>query len=127
MNKADIKTKITNLLAQENQIRTVFIYGSFSLSEEFNDIDIALFLNSNIEESFSYEGKIEYLLEQELSMKVDVRVANSAPERFLYEVFKGECLLDKDDNISVLIEKIAITQMDEEYYKRQFLKELIDA
>lgn len=127
MNKAEIKTKITNLLAKESKIRTVFIYGSFCLAEEFNDIDIALFLNSNPNEYFSYEGKIEYLLKQELSMKVDIRVVNSAPERFLYEVFKGECLLDKDNNISELIEKISITQMDEEYYKRQFLKELIDA
>jgi len=125
MNKEQIIHEIQSLLIANEKIKAVFIYGSFLNSEHFNDIDIAVFFYDKLENYFDIESELEFYLQKKIQKKIDLRIVNNAPYSFLYEVFKGRCLIDKDDEIGDLIEKVIIKEMDEEYYKRQILKDLI--
>ncbi len=46
MNKAELKTKIVELLKGEKEISRIIIFGSFNKSDSPNDIDIAVVQNS---------------------------------------------------------------------------------
>ncbi len=45
--KEKIKAQIKNLLSNEQEIQKIIIFGSFVTSDTPNDIDIAVFQNSN--------------------------------------------------------------------------------
>ncbi len=124
--KLQIKNVVKDFLFRQKNIQSAFFYGSFTTETSYNDIDIAIFRTNIDRDLLEMETELESKLSTKLQIKIDLRIVNNAPESFLYEVFKGECLFDKNDKISNLIEKTIISQMDEEYYKKQFLKDLIN-
>ncbi len=124
--KMELISKIKAILFPIDKIQAVFIYGSFLDSKKYNDLDIAVFMYNDLDINFSYETLLEKKVQKAINEKVDLRIANKAPKSFLYEIFKGYCLFDKDDKIGDLIESVSILQMDQNYYDKMFLRELLN-
>lgn len=127
-NKHQIRKNIKKLLYNRDEIRAAFIYGSFADSDYYNDIDIAIYLKNDYSEEtyFDYEFKLEKELNQKFNINFDIRIINKAPEYFQYNVFKNLCLFIKDEEILDLLENIVIKQMDENYFRNQYNRFLIE-
>ncbi len=94
--KEEIVGRIKEYLDKRKEVLFAYIFGSFVKSDEFSDIDIALYVDGDF--SLKYEFEIEDDLEAILKIPVDVRVINNAPVSFSYGVLK-DGLLIKDNDI----------------------------
>ena len=94
--KEEIIGRIKEYLNKRKEVLFAYIFGSFVGSDEFSDIDIALYVDG--ERSLKYEFEIEDDLEAMLKIPVDVRVINNAPVSFSYGVLR-DGLLIKDNDI----------------------------
>jgi len=93
---------LRNRLSQDKKIIFAYVHGSFLDEEDFNDLDIAIFLDKgtgintdpvNLEISLSLE------LEKLIHLPIDVKILNAAPLSFCYHVTKGMLILSQDENI----------------------------
>ncbi|WP_025270318.1 type VII toxin-antitoxin system MntA family adenylyltransferase antitoxin [Hippea sp. KM1] len=94
--KEEIIGRIKDYLDKRKEVLFAYIFGSFVRSDEFSDIDIALYVDGDF--SLRYEFEIEDDLEAMLKIPVDVRIINKAPVSFSYGVLK-DGLLIKDNDI----------------------------
>ncbi len=94
--KEEVVSKIKEYLNKREEVLFAYIFGSFVRSDEFSDIDIALYVDG--ERSLKYEFEIEDDLETMLKIPVDVRIINNAPVSFSYGVLR-DGLLIKDNDI----------------------------
>jgi predicted nucleotidyltransferase len=94
--KNHIKTQIKERLAQENEIQKIVIFGSFTKSKEPNDIDIAIFQNSD-ESYMSLALKYRKLI-RDLSRLYPIDVIplkSNENGSFLKEIEKGETIYER--------------------------------
>ena len=110
-----------------------YLFGSFTSDKEFNDIDIAVFADTD---RFLKKSLLEYeiALEQRLAnilreYSIDVRVLNNAPISFKYQVIKNGlpvCIRDEDamTDFEVLIYAI---YFDFAPFQKRYLKEVLSA
>lgn len=98
--RKEIEKKIKDILVKKSEISFAFAHGSFVKEGHFQDIDIAIFLDQIPEHLLDYELSLETELMNTVgAYQVDVRVLNTAPLSFKYNVIKnGSILLVKDDN-----------------------------
>ena len=95
---------IEKVLNGFKEIEFAYCFGSFLEREEFNDIDIALYISKDIS---PYEGlKLSLKVERELERvikprkRVDVKILTHAPIAFQYEVIKrGEVIFSRNDTM----------------------------
>lgn len=124
--KKDIINLIKEMLFARKEITAAFIYGSFLNTEDYDDIDIGIFTNCAFQglEKTDYEFELEQLLSKELKgSKIDLRVMDNAPDKFLYNVFKGCYLFSKDGKIEKIIENVIQKSLDQQYYQIQYLQQ----
>ena len=92
--------RLKDLLSKSKEILFVYLHGSFLEQSEFNDVDIALYLD---EESitridpFDYEISLSLLLEKEIGLPVDVKTLNFAPLCFKYQASCGRLLFSRNE------------------------------
>ena len=88
----NILQKIDGVLSKFKEIEIAYVFGSF-LRGEFRDIDIALVLSKSLApyDTMKFALNIERELERELrhDFEFDVKILNSAPIYFQYEVIKN--------------------------------------
>ena len=121
----NVTIRIKDLLYAQKDITAAFIYGSFLLIKEYRDIDIGIFTAIDIPglKKLDYEHQLEQLLLKQLpGLKFDIRILNSAPDRFLYNVFKGKFLFAKEDKIFDIMERVIAKCLDEQYYIDQYYR-----
>ena len=96
--KKKITDAVRGFLINRREIDFAFIHGSFVTAESFGDIDVAVYLAEKITgPPVSYEIFLEMELEKSLKYPVDVRILNSAPLSFRYQVIKnGAVLFERD-------------------------------
>jgi len=88
----NILQKIGEVLSKFKEIEIGYVFGSF-LKGEFKDIDIALVLSKSLSPydamkfALNIEGELEKALRHEFEF--DVKILNSAPIYFQYEVIKN--------------------------------------
>ena len=122
----ETEQKIKTLLYSRDEITAAFIFGSYLFSGEYRDIDIGIFTRNSLEslEKHDYEFEVEQSLSKHLpGIKVDVRVLNDAPDRFLFTVFKGKFLFSKDDSLDDLMERVISKCLDEQFYLDRYYRE----
>ncbi|MBI5195540.1 MAG: nucleotidyltransferase domain-containing protein [Nitrospirae bacterium] len=94
--------RIAGYFRKDEEVSFAYIYGSFNESGEFNDIDVAVYL----EESFAVkENTIDCQLELGVNLErelkgytVDCRVLNTAPLSFRFSVItSGDLIYSKDE------------------------------
>ena len=97
-----MKEKIIEIVRAELEKREnilfAYIYGSFVISEKYNDIDVAIYISDFHREKVLYiEFELERVLEDKIQKPFDVRIINSAPLGFAYNVLKDKIVvLDRD-------------------------------
>ncbi|MEW6527746.1 MAG: nucleotidyltransferase domain-containing protein [Spirochaetota bacterium] len=97
------KQKIYNVLRNELQYNSnvlfAYVHGTFLCNCPFNDIDVAIYVETIPDSVLQYELQMEYILMEAIGLyQVDVRILNKAPLVFKYGVIKnGMLLLSKDE------------------------------
>jgi len=99
-----IISKIRKPLKEEKKIIFAYLYGSFVKEDEFNDIDIGIYLEKEKFLSdyaiFKYSLSLSSKIEMELpDFEIDMRVLNEAPLSFQYQVItEGRIVIEKDND-----------------------------
>lgn len=119
--KETVINKIKEYLNKRQEVLFAYIFGSFVKSEEFSDVDIALYVNGEF--SFKYEFEIEDNLEKILNLPVDVRVINNAPVSFAYGVLK-DGLLIKDNDVRTDFQMLKFKEyMDYVHLRDEYIRD----
>lgn len=102
IDKQKIIRKLQDLLAEEENFIFAYLHGTFLSENEFNDVDIALYLDEKTVKKINpidFEISYSLRLEKCLNVPVDVRILNCAPLSFRYQVTRGYLLLSRDELI----------------------------
>lgn len=102
IDKQKIMRKLQNLLSKEEIIIFAYSHGSFLKENEFNDVDIALYLDEKIAKKINpvdIEISHSLKLEKYLTVPVDIKILNCAPLSFRYHASRGYLLFSRDELI----------------------------
>jgi predicted nucleotidyltransferase len=96
-----IKNKIKNALQERPEVMFAYLHGSFLKDDRFRDIDVAVFLKESPALPLRHELRLADELWRYLdkpAFELDVKVLNSAPVYFQYEVIRsGEAIYSRDE------------------------------
>jgi len=98
--KKKIEKTIRKVLTKRNEISFAYLHGSFPKEARFRDIDVAVYLENIPASILEYELQLETELMTAVGKHIiDVRVLNTAPLSFRYNVIKqGMILLVKNED-----------------------------
>lgn len=129
-NRKPILDNISRYLDRHHgEIYSLYVFGSFILKKAFSDIDIAVLIDKEVGDPFSFESSLENELEIFVHKPIDLRILNRAPLSFCYTVIHdGIVILDKNSNLRSDFESLVIRQyLDFEYFQRRYLSEVTNA
>jgi len=93
----DLKKAVIDLMKDYEEIRLVYLYGSYAkgLQTEFSDIDIGIVIDENFEEPPLYAAEVSSAIEKEFDYKIniDLKILNKAKPRFLFKVIQNNIIL----------------------------------
>ena len=96
-NKKEIKRKIINGLSAQKEIKKVILFGSFISSDSPNDVDIAIFQDSDenyISLALKYR-KILRAISKEIPLDVFPLKVGGSTSAFLEEIESGEVVYER--------------------------------
>jgi predicted nucleotidyltransferase len=128
--KKHLIQRITAFLQTKEYILFAYIFGSFPSGKNFNDIDVAIFISADKFDSLLVrELEIERELGDVLHLPIDVRIINSAPLPFTYNVLKsGTVILDNDKSVRTDFEGLIYKKyFDYMHLRNEYLREIINA
>jgi predicted nucleotidyltransferase len=104
------------------------VHGSFISHDQFRDIDVAIYLKSNPVELLPAELDLETDLYNLIKYPVDVRILNSAPLSFRYNVIKdGRRLAVINDDARCDFEETTVSNyFDFAPYRKMYLQEALN-
>ena len=129
--KNNVVPLLTDNLKERTELDFAYIHGSFLNEEEFGDIDIAVYLIKDAtlpkESVTKFEIDMEIQLEKLTGYPVDVRIINSSPLSFCYNVIKSGKLLftRNEDSQTDFVERTIIAYIDFVPYRKRYLKEVL--
>jgi len=98
--KDPIIQRLKEQLSQNREISFAYLHGSFSEQAEFNDIDVALYLDDKFVsriDPLDYEISLSLKLEKKIKIAVDVKILNFAPLCFKYQASCGKLLFSQNE------------------------------
>jgi predicted nucleotidyltransferase len=121
--------KLSSALEDKNNIVFAYIFGSFNSQESFHDVDVGVFISDNGLNVLKTELEMERELEKLIHITVDVRILNSAPLSFVYQVIKGGItIVDKNKDLRADFEGITIKKyFDFQHLRNEYLREVANA
>lgn len=123
--KEETIEKIKALLEKRKEIIFAYIFGSYISEENFNDIDIGVYLRDIKDDPVDYSISLSVDLEKKTKKEIDVKVINSLPLSLKYHITKGLLLFTKD---KTLHENFVCTvwkeYIDFKYFTDLYIKEL---
>ncbi len=97
LQKESLKQEIKEILSQEKEVSKIFIFGSFVKSAHPNDIDIAIFQDSD--ESYLQLAMKYRRLTRPIARKIAIDIIpikpNAADSWFLSEIKAGELIYER--------------------------------
>jgi len=108
------------------EIKLAYVFGSFLQGERFNDIDVAIVTGPHDPHDERAAVRIARELERKMEprMELDVRILNSAPVTFQYEVIKnGSLVFSRDEEIRIEYESGVISEYLDYRESEDFLTE----
>ncbi|MDP8227790.1 nucleotidyltransferase domain-containing protein [bacterium] len=125
MNKKEINNSIQRILKERTEIDFAYLFGSFIEEELYNDIDIGIFIKTEVFKTFagsdfSYAIKLALQIEKVIKKSVDIIIMNNAPDHLIYYISKGKAIVNRDDNFRVDF----ITQAWTRYFDFKFQRNL---
>lgn len=121
--------KLQHLLGRQKEIVFAYLHGSFLNKVNFDDIDIAVFLEPaelhQKDEDLEYETGLSLKLEKALSFPIDVKTLNRAPLCFRYHASAGALLLSRDESVrEVFLNRTWSEYFDYRYPARVYQEDL---
>jgi len=109
-----IKLNLKKFLENHKEIEFAFLYGSFLEGLPFHDLDLGIYIqNMDKNSGTTYALTLAGELSANLKIPVDVRAINFAQVNFVYNVLRGELLLNRnDDLLSKIMEKTIQKYLD---------------
>jgi len=126
--KQQLVKAVIPVLTDEN-IFAAYLFGSFITSDEFADIDIAVWVEAAMDDPLNLELKLENQLEELIKYPVDVRILNKAPLSFCQNVFRtGKVIIDSNPNKRADFEgRILKEYFDFAPFRKRYLQEVLNA
>lgn len=128
MDKSSYLAEIANIVSGFKEIDAVYLFGSFLEKDEFNDIDVALLLSEELGLNSYMCLKFSLKVANEIERKIkprfdfDVRILNTAPIEFQFEVIKkGKVIFSRDKSRRVDYEADLISTYLDLKYMYDFL------
>ena len=93
--------KLEGALAGLDDVVFAYLHGSFVGTEEFRDVDVAIYLNDHAVisvDTVEYEISLSLKLEEAIGLPLDVKILNHAPLSFRYHASAGRLLLTRDES-----------------------------
>lgn len=117
-----LKENLQSELLKRKEIIFAYIHGSFVSSPSFRDVDVAVFVDSQIvsqDRALDYELELSALLKA--SYPIDVRLLNYAPPGFQNNVaHSGELLFSRDDKaLAQFLEDSSLFMLENSYLIRE--------
>jgi predicted nucleotidyltransferase len=128
--KKHLIEKITAILQGKKYILFAYIFGSFTSGKSFNDIDVGIFISAEKPGSLLVlELEMERELGDILRIPADVRIINSAPIPFVYNVLKsGIVILDNNKSLRTDFEGLIYKKyFDYKHLRNEYLREIVNA
>lgn len=97
-----IFSRIQDFLSKEELMVFAYLHGTFISEDEFNDIDIALYIDDKVIKKIApteFEISWSLRLEKYLNLPVDVKILNGAPLSFRYHATQGILLFCRNEII----------------------------
>lgn len=96
-NKDELKQNIIDSLSSEAEIEKIVIFGSFIHSDAPNDIDVAIFQNSNddyLKLAMKYR-RLTRNIARQIPLDIIPLKSDHAPSAFLEEIESGEIVYER--------------------------------
>jgi predicted nucleotidyltransferase len=125
-----VVNKISSYLVERHEeIIAVYLFGSFNAAEAFSDIDLAILVDSPLDDPLFIEIDLETELEKIVKYRLDVRILNKAPLSFCREVIRsGIVIVDRRPNLRADFQgKILKQYSDFTPFRRRYLYEVVNA
>lgn len=101
MNKEMIK-RVKRILQKEEKVLFAYLYGSAQRDENYNDIDIGVYIRG-VENPLSYSVDLNFKISESLNTSpdvVDIQVINNNNNPFyLYDVLNETLLIDRQPEV----------------------------
>ncbi len=112
-----------------NGLLFAYIFGSFVSSRAFSDIDIGIYLEQEPDNQMDTEFDLENALEEKIRLPVDIRILNTAPLSFCYNVIReGTVIVDNDSDRRADFQGLVLKKyFDFEPFRRRYLREIANA
>lgn len=127
------KPEIISILEEElkthSEIIFAYIFGSFIESENFNDIDIAIYINKEVhfDNPTGHEIQLSYNLQKKIGKPVDIILLNTAPDHLIHHISKGKLILDRYEDIRLdFILPAWKRYFDFKEKRKEFIKEILE-
>ena len=128
--KVDVVDRISSYLMEKHEeIVAVYLFGSFNAEEQFSDIDLAVLVDTPLDDPLFFEINLETELEKIVNYPVDVRILNKAPLSFCGEVIRfGTVIVDQRPNFRADFQGRILKQyFDFTPFRRRYLSEVVNA
>ncbi len=111
--KKKITTIIKQALSKRKEILVAVIFGSFTNSNTFRDIDIAVFTGYTIpyNKVEEYQETLAKELEKQLKIPVDITVIDYAPPWIKAKTLKGTTIIEKQQALTTRLRFKAIQEI----------------
>ena len=126
--KLKIEETLKNALKKHSEISFAYLHGSFVKNEGFKDIDLAVYIKEIPLALVQYELNLETeIMEQIGKYIIDVRILNSSPLSFRFNVIRdGIVLFVRNDDERVEFQEATIRDyLDFAYYRELYVKETL--
>lgn len=89
-------------LSEEKSIIFAYLHGSFLDTTDFNDLDIAIYLDEEASiksDPIDLEISMSLKIDKFLHLPVDVKILNFAPLSFRYHATRGNLIISRDETV----------------------------
>ncbi|MFB6225903.1 MAG: nucleotidyltransferase domain-containing protein [Candidatus Paceibacteria bacterium] len=115
--------KLASVLEKEDGVVFAYVFGSALKDNELiKDVDVAVYLNNELEDKFEKELNLGVELESALDydISIDLIVLNDAPYHIAYEALDGKLLFSKDEEKRTdFIEQTSKQKIIHGYYQQK--------
>lgn len=123
--RQEVLNVLASALKDYSEISFAYVFGSFSGSGPFRDIDVGVYFKPfEREKAIRLSLNLISELSEKVGLPVDVQILNEAPIPFLFHAIRGEPLFFRDEELLTdLIERTAQRYLDIAPLLRHYTKE----
>lgn len=125
----EILSLLEERLARRGEIIFAYVFGLLSQGDEFNDIDVAVYLSDEgrLTTDRWYDIRLALELETATGYSVDVVLLNRAPDHLIHEISKGRVIKDCDEEFRIdFITRAWSRYFDFQPKRREYIQQIVE-